>query len=272
MAFEIVACPPERYAELDAVLADGFASLRGVPASLRFPHVFGAAEATVFVAIDDDDRIVGSTAVRVCHVDRGRSDFAMIGLVLTMPDLRGRGLGSALVRHADAHAGTESTVLWTSRHGFYARLGWTSPADTGRVALAVGDGGAGRPGPPDASAQAAIEALRNSEVRRAPAAYRAVPAPGLAVEAHFDPAGRAYALVSATRERAFVVDMDGDPAGFPGVWASLTATHRSLLVNAEGGSAAERWLRERAGLDFAPQQITMWRGPEGAYVPWFDRI
>ena len=76
------------------------------------------------------------------------------------------------------------------------------------------------------------------------------------------------------------MDWGGDPAGFPGVWASITASHASVLVNTAAGAPEQAWLAERAGVRFAPQRFAMWRalgaGAEplpGAWaLPWLDRI
>jgi predicted N-acetyltransferase YhbS len=277
MPLGIAACPPERHPELDAALAGAFPSLGAIPASRRFPRGFAPETGVVLVAIDERNRIRGSTVARLFSWLDGGPPAAMLGLVWVDPALRGHGLGGALVRDAEQAAaarGARLSVLWASRHGLYERLGWRL-ADTGVVAEARGTGGGPRPPAPDAATAARISALRRAGVRRAAADHAAIPPPGTSLEAHMDPDGRAYALVGATPDRGYVVDWDGEPEGYPAVWRSITAAHARLTVNAEAGSPPAGWLAARAGLRWAPQRLALWRGLDGhgaRHVAWADRI
>lgn len=282
-------CPPWRAAELDGFLAAGFPSLGAVPASRRFPHALFPGAPGVLVALEE--RIVGACVVRsfTARVEGERVTAAMIGLVLVAPERRSAGLGSRLVAAAEAHAraqGARVAVLWAKRHGFYERLGW-EPGDAGAIAeLDPGDAATAAPGdaparPPDPEVIALIESVRRPAeapvVERDARAYAALPPPGVALEAHVAPDGRAYALVARTPERGYVVDLEGAPDALPAVWTSVRRAHARLLVNARAGSRAQEWLAAEGALAFAPQRLALWRrldpsAPSGWHVPWLDRI
>jgi GNAT superfamily N-acetyltransferase len=285
MVTDIALCPPARREELDNLLAAGFPSFGGVPASRRFPQLFApAARAEVLVA-QEDGRLAGCTAVRWftwAGEDGQRAPCAMLGLVLVAPAARDVGLGSALVDAAAglaAERGARRGVLWSAKHGFYERLGWRL-ADSGRCARVAGAGGAQIPPAPDAEAVARVGALRRSGVERTPDDHGALPQPGTALAYHADPARSAYALVCHGGGTGYVVDWGGDPAGFAGVWASITAAHASVLVNTAAGAPEHGWLAEVAGVRFRPQRFAMWRAlgddeppaPAPFAVPWLDRI
>lgn len=266
-------CSPDRLGELLAFVAEGFHSLRGVPADRRFPAAFRPEPNGRLVAVGARGTIAGSTVVRPCRL--GDVPGAMLGMVLVAPEARGRGLGSELVRAAEDWAvahGARFGVLWTGRHAFYGRLGWelADPRVTGEV-VGTGNGG-GAPGGLDLARCAAI---------RGPGAldrdWASVPPGARAVESHFDADGRAYALVGRGEDVAHLYELVGEEDAFPAVWASAGAAHARILIDDVPGSPSARWLERHAGAALAPAPQAMWRAlgpdaPVGAHVPWFDRI
>ncbi|MEA2598778.1 MAG: hypothetical protein QOF01_5247 [Thermomicrobiales bacterium] len=87
---------------------------------------------TTYVALDGDD-VLGSVTL-VAHDMETRRDLSpwLAGLCVS-PAQRGRGVGSALVRHAVRRAATMGVgrlYLYTGPgRGFYERLGWRPIAD-----------------------------------------------------------------------------------------------------------------------------------------------
>ncbi len=266
-------CPPRRLPELLAFVAEGFPSLRGVPADVRFPPAFRPEPNGRLVALGARGAIEGSTVVRPCRF--GDVPGAMLGMVLVAPEARGRGLGGELVRAAERWAvehGARFAVLWTGRHGFYGRLGWelADPRGTGAVA-GTGDGGGRSQG---------LDAARCAAVRGPGPLDRdwaSVPPGARAVESHHDADGRAYALVGRGEDVAHLYELVGEEDAFPEVWASASAAHARILIDEVPGSRAARWLERHAGVALAPAPQAMWRAlgpdaPVGDHVPWFDRV
>ena len=235
MVTDLALCPAERRAELDALLAASFPSLGPLPASRRFPQIFGeGARAEVVVALDGG-RLAGCTAVRWFtwrDADGTETPGAMLGLVLVAADARDAGLGSALVDAAAQLAGERGArvgVLWSGRHAFYGRLGWAL-ADPGLVArVERGAGGAPFPPPPPPAARTSRGSRpcggRASRARRPPTARCRRRAPRW--RATRDPAGAAYALVCHGGGTGYVVDWGGDPAGFGARLGVVTASYAS---------------------------------------------
>jgi ribosomal protein S18 acetylase RimI-like enzyme len=84
-----------------------------------------------WVALDDDDRIVGAVHLARATTANGRHR-AEIQRLAVRADARGRGVGRALMTAAVAHAQALGLrLLWLSTHAgtdadrIYARLGWT---------------------------------------------------------------------------------------------------------------------------------------------------
>jgi GNAT superfamily N-acetyltransferase len=269
-------CPPERLGELEALLQEGFPSLRGRPLSERFPHA-----GPPLVALGAGGAILGTTATRAFRWQAGGEDWRglMIGLVFTLPEARGGGIAGRLLEAAVAVEGLDFAVLWAARRDLYERHGWAA-GDTGAVAEVRGRGGDGGGVPLDEALAARLAALRGTGgVQRAACDWLAVPPPALAVEAHV--AGGAYALAGRRDGHGYVYELAGDPAGFGAVWDSLLGAYAQLLVNDSAGSPSGAWLERERGVRFAPRPLALWRAlspragdvaRRGWYVPWLDRL
>jgi len=88
--------------------------------------------------IRDAGRLVAAVRFEI------RDDVAHVGRLVVVPDRQGEGLGSGLLRHAEAHlpAGVRVIELFTGEHShanlrLYRRLGYrdTHRTDVGRYAL-----------------------------------------------------------------------------------------------------------------------------------------
>jgi aminoglycoside 2'-N-acetyltransferase I len=88
-------------------------------------HTFGGVRLLLF----DGGLLVGHAAVVPRSIGLGELTLraGYVEGVAVLPQFQGRGLGSRLVRATNAileRDGSEVGVLSTSRHSFYARLGW----------------------------------------------------------------------------------------------------------------------------------------------------
>ena len=284
-----VALPEQRADVLDLIDAEFMVS-RGRVGSVRnsFPGLL-ESEGEAVVAEDGAGRPAAVAVWRPFSWWDGERRWraAMVGLVVTRPDRRGEGLGSAVllgVRQRLAEHGVEVAVLWARRHEFYLRLGWRA-ADPGvRAAVAGGSGDA-----PPAAEQVTPELARDllaihrahvpQRVERSVDAYRAVPPPAEQVVAYV--AGDGYALVGRRGRDAFVLEAVGSRAAFPALWQAISTDAGDIVVNERRGSPMQRWLAAEQGLRFEAQKLALWlplaadaeRAPLGDWhVGWLDRI
>ena len=242
-------------AEVAPLVEEAF-DARGVPWARRFPHV------DLYVALEADGSLVSAAALRTLVWTDGLRVTA-VGLVCTAPTARGAGHASALLREVPRPA-----VLWARRHDVFARAGWEL-SDTALSGRTSGD-----PDVPaiEGSPPAAVTALHGSGVRleRDARVFRALPPPARDLRAHL--ADDTYALVGRAGDTAFLYELGGDPSGFAAVWERVRAGVREVVVNAEAGTPAARWLAGHA-TKLAPQSLALWsEAPQRRHVPWLDRI
>ena len=86
---------------------------------------------TLSLVAEDASRIVGHIAMSPVTISDGTKGWFGLGPVSVWPELHGRGIGSALVRHAIAdmhHAGAKGIVLLGSPE-YYGRFGFEHPPD-----------------------------------------------------------------------------------------------------------------------------------------------
>ncbi len=212
---------------------------------------------------------------------------AMIGMVYTRPELRGRGVASALLRATQAKLaaeGIEFAVLWTARPDFYARLGWlaTDCGTLGSMHAASPD--ANQPAmPPGAADVAWIEALRPryayERVARTAQTYASLLPHAQRLELLRGDA--AYAIAGSDGIHGYLYEVLGDAAELPALWARLANRYRTLYLNLQNDTAAQRFLSAQAGISWQPQRLAMWLPLAAAahdarfahwYVPFLDRI
>jgi predicted N-acetyltransferase YhbS len=124
-------CPKERVPELIALLDEEFVLSRGRTISVerRFPEVFFARNLGNLWTVLVDGKVVAAAVAKPFEwlADEKTWTAAMVGLVVTRPELRGRGLASRLLVRLQSHLaqqGSEFAVLWTRHPQFYERLGW----------------------------------------------------------------------------------------------------------------------------------------------------
>lgn len=243
-------------AEVAALFEAAFDS-RHVPWTRRFPHIDS------YIGLEVGGSIVSAAALRTLAWTDGLR-VTGVGLVCTDAAARGAGYASALL-----HEVPRPAVLWAGRHDLYLRAGWEL-ADTALTGRTSGD-----PAAPavEGSPAAAVAPLRGPGVQlvRDARVYRVLPAPARTLTAHL--AGGAYALAGRAGETAYLYELDGDPAGFAEVWARVRAGAREVVVNAEAGTPAARWLVREGATQLAPQALALWSGAwEHRHVPWLDRL
>ena len=212
---------------------------------------------------------------------------AMIGMVYTRPELRGRGTASALLRATQAklaQEGFEFAMLWAAQPDFYNRLGWLGIdcGSLGSVHAAAPDASQAAM-PPGAADIAWIEALRPQyapeRAERAENAYATLLPHANRVELLRGDA--AYAIVGCDNGRGYLYEMLGDLGGLPALWTRLAARYPALYLNLRRGAPEQRFLSNQAGITWQPQRLAMWlplsRAARAArfadwYVPFLDRI
>jgi GNAT superfamily N-acetyltransferase len=282
------ACHPSECAEALALLDEEFIFSRGRTLSfgVRFAAALGQPDARMLL-MRTDGRIDAALLVRPFGWITPERDWraAMVGLVWTRPECRGRGQGSELLREAESlmrASGIEFAVLWTTRPGFYARCGWIA-ADCGALGHWTG-GDAPAPSPAAAGELwPAIHTLRESlggeRVARDLNAYAALLPPATEHDANFEHG--AYALIGRAGATGYVYEIGGRAEGLPAIWSALRRRYRELYLNLRGSSAAQAWLSTQPGIDWQEQKLAMWL-PLSAqadaaqfgrwYLPFLDRI
>jgi ribosomal protein S18 acetylase RimI-like enzyme len=131
---------PHEHAEVGDLVADTYASLPGARHAPEYLAVLRdtarrAAGADVMVAVDADDRVVGSVTYAVAPspwAPSSRPGEAEFRMLVVAPEAQGRGVGEALVRWAVDRARADgvrrmvlATMEWmTAAHRLYERLGF----------------------------------------------------------------------------------------------------------------------------------------------------
>jgi GNAT superfamily N-acetyltransferase len=283
----VTALPASACGQALALLDQEFISSRGrtLSLSIRFASVLSQPDARLLAT-----RNKGLESILLLRpfdwITPSRNyRAAMIGLVWTHPELRGRGHGSALLAEAAQcmrRDHIDFAVLWTTRTAFYARAGWI-PADCGVLGhwqSATGSGGA----PSEARALwPYIHSLRETHggerVRRTLANYTMLPPPAIEHDAAVE-AGT-YALIGRSGATGYVYEIGGGSEGLPALWRGLLPRYGELFINVRGGTEQHRWLSAQPGITWQDQKLAMWlalSGEVGAghfrgwYVPFQDRI
>lgn len=210
---------------------------------------------------------------------------AMVGLVWTRRDLRGRGIGLALLREAEAlmrESGIEFAVLWSTRSAFYARAGWLA-ADCGMLGHWTGGDAGAAASAPARELWPAIHALRESlggeRVARDLSAYGALLPPATERDAFVEHG--AYALIGRRDATGYVFEIGGAAQGLPAIWAAMSGRYREIFINVRRDGSAHAWLSSLPAIAWQEQQLAMWlplsAGFDAAqfgrwYLPFLDRI
>lgn len=295
---DIARTTPDALGPLETALDREFVTRRGRSGTLRarYPLAFGAT--CEFLVSRQDGHARACLAGRrvVWRDPAGDRHGVMIGLVYTVPEARGRGLGTALVRAAleiFAAEGCDFAVLWSRLAGFYESAGFRR-ADCGVLGRATGEAGISGPPPGEplvrlsAAELAALERLRRTGgeagIDRPAAAWRTTPLPADEVRVlrsgpPADPA--AYLLFGCAADRRIVYEIAGDPSAGAALWQALCAGTAAILVNDRRGSPSQRRLDAHAAIAWEAQRLACWAPLSPAmhacdfadwYVPYLDRI
>lgn len=284
-------CTRAEYGALLALLDQEFifGKDRRLSLAQRFPAALDPERPQNILVARADGAVASALALkRFDWITAERSwHAAMIGLVYTRPDRRGRGGAGALLQEAQtrlARAGVEFAVLWTGQPGFYARSGWIG-ADCGVLGSAQGAlAGPAPPAPaPDADSIARAEALRQryapQRVARDMASYATLPPPAEQIELLLEDG--AYALVGRRQTHGYLYELVGAPDAWAALWSRLGARYRALTLNLRQDTPLQRWLSAQAAIDWQPQRLAMWlplTAPARTapfsdwYIPFLDRI
>jgi hypothetical protein len=287
-------CSLNELPALTAALDAEFVVGRGRSGALawRYPGLLGEQNLQQIFVRRHSGRIVSCCAARRISWTSAHERWqgAMIGLVWTSPQARGRGHAAGVLDDATdalAASGVDFLVLWSGLAGYYERLGWEAH-DRGIYGSLRVDGTA--PGAVvalDGIDVARYEALRAPEakarVMRDTQHYRCVPLPATRVATVFarDGDAEAGAIVGTAGAARYVYEVVGAPAALPALWHSLTAEPTTLHVNDSIGSPFHRWLTRHTTIEFAAQELAYWRmlSPRARrtawrdwHIPYFDRI
>ncbi|MCR6631134.1 MAG: hypothetical protein NVV74_14400 [Magnetospirillum sp.] len=277
MRVEELAAPhlPAFVAAIDAV----FVTARGRNGSVaeRWPALFRPGGARCFAVLAEGAPIAGLVARPVrCQADDRQFIAHQVGFVFTLLPWRGRGL-AARVLHAAAEQVPGPLVLWATRPGLYAKLGWEAWDPHGAKGEWRGEGGTGNEAPvlmpsmlPDLEAIRAR--ARPRRVARSEQDWLARPFGAARMLVARVP--QAYALFAQQDGRAILYELVGDPAHYDALWPHVVQNCRSALLNLDAESDAARWLRQR-GVTPHPNPLSMWlRWPPADRwsLDWLDRI
>ena len=290
-AAAIASCSAEEFGALLPLLDHEFVFGRGRRLSLqqRFPGILDRQRTHNILLARIEGNIASALVTKpFVWITPERSwRAAMIGMVYTRPELRGRGTASALLHATEARLAQEGfdfAALWTAQPAFYARLGWLSIdcGTLGRAHAAAPD--ANRPLlPPGAADIDWIEALRPSyapeRAGRSGKTYATLLPHAQRLEMLRGDA--AYAIVGCDDADGYLYEMLGDIAELPAIWARLASRYRTLCLNLQQGTAVQRWLSAQGAITWQPQRLAMWLPLSAAartahfadwYVPFLDRI
>ncbi|HXG08248.1 MAG TPA: GNAT family N-acetyltransferase [Gemmataceae bacterium] len=291
-------CKPDDLPELVRRWDEEFVFAKGRQLSVaeRFPEVVSPANVENIHLVRAGNGIAAAAAVKLFGwVAQGRTwRGAMVGLVYTRPDCRGRGLASRVLHALQEDLGRKADfgVLWTTIPAFYKRLGWVG-GDTSLFGEAFGPpapdaGPAIRPRPLCRDDIVLVETIRSrwapERVERSLLSYRAVPLPACSVEAFLLDGGdgeQGYALVGRDGETGYLYELVGHPGTYEQLWGAVTASYRKTYINDRVGGALSEWLNERGLAAWKRQDLAMWlplsarsrEVPPGRWsIPYLDRF
>jgi len=287
-------CSISELPALTAALDAEFVVGRGRSGSLawRYPDLLGEQNLQQLYVRRHGGRIVSCCAARRFGWTSAHERWqgAMIGLVWTSPQARGRGHAAGVLEDATdalAASGSDFLVLWSGLDGYYERLGWQAHDRGIFGSLRVDAQACDAAVAPEEIDVARYEALRAPEakarVMRDAQRYRCVPLPSTRIATLFAREGdaEAAAIVGSTGDARYVYEVVGAAAALPALWRSLTTAAATLHVNDSIGSPFHRWLARHTTIEFAAQELAYWRmlSPRARRAPWrdwhipyFDRI
>jgi len=119
-----------------------FGKARRISLAQRFPTVYCPGNTDNIFLLEENNEILSCLACKPLRLrcDDNQWQGMMIGAVYTRPNRRGEHQGSHLLEKVTRELRNREmdfAVLWTDKHSFYARLGW-SPSDPGVLATLAG--------------------------------------------------------------------------------------------------------------------------------------
>ena len=263
-----------------------FSRGRSISLARRFSDVLSSGDCFI-TAGKVAEQLVSALVVRSFTWAGGNRKWrgAMIGLVCTRREYRGKGYAAELLAAAEQRCrvlGHDFAVLWAGNHGIYKRLGWLA-ADRGMLGTRRTSSRSAPPDlsdPPEATIRrihALHEARGSRQVKRQLANYKHLLPP--AERRLFFLEGNSFALCGEHERAGYVYDLAGSDADMPRLWDKLAGSFDDLYINVERDSAAHCWLRKNTLLEWKEQSLTMWkplrRDPvpfRQWYIPFMDRI
>ena len=298
MDVTIKKCDSRTLPDLLRLIDNEFIYSKGRSASLtvRYPKLFSADNLeNVYVACSGGTVYATTTVRKFDLLSDGQVwKGAMIGLVCTASEARGRGFGTlvmdAIVREYK-NSDTDFLVLWTGINSFYGRMGWVtedegafSKVDIGKITynnnLVI----------PDCYENADfnfIELIREKflplRVKRVIEDYKVIPPNVDVVEYYiFEEKGvEGYAIVGRKERTGYIYEIVGSHNAFSVLIQSIVQNVDNLFTNDRPDSASGLWLTENKCVEWHSQNQTMWYklsakftniSCKKIYVPYFDRI
>lgn len=269
---------------------------RTVSLATRYPNLFSKNNLdNVFVACSGGT-VAATTSVRkfILHSDGRSWSGAMIGLVCTASDARGRGLGSHVmdsIVDECKNTDVDFLVLWTGINGFYERLGWVTEDEgaIGKINLELFYSNDALIDPLNSTKLEFdwIESIRKKylsrKVLRCKDDYSVIPPSVDFVDFFlYKRIGfESYAIVGRRERTSFIYEMVGNQESFPVLLHSIGKHVDSVFINDNPNSVSGQWLTKRKCVQWQSQNQTMWYklsdcfsnvSCKGLYIPYFDRI
>jgi predicted N-acetyltransferase YhbS len=252
----------------------------------RLPGVFGTTGATTWSARDGGECVSAFVTRPFDWLDAGATlRGAMVGLVCTRQDHRGRGLATRLLAMALEELRVQQVrfaVLWAGKPDVYERAGWQF-ADRGllgRMTAAAPARDLARTDVDARSAWKALDAMRRaSRLVRGEGDWSALlpPSTRSRIVAGHD----CYAVIGELGRVGYLLDLDGEPAGMGGLVRSVAGDYDELLLNIPGNGPVHAALAPMPGIQWQAQRLAGWMalddGIDAArfadwYLPFLDRI
>jgi len=247
---------------------------RAVGFESRFPDLFSRDRPHFAMELRDsaDELLAGLTVKRglIRTQDYGTLSAAMIGGVWVTPARRGMGLGSELMGrlHSELlHKQTSIAVLWSRKHEFYSRNGWTL-ADEGVSGVLTN----ATPGTAEELDHANSQNERNENCGwiRCPLDSTNIPIPA-------DTAGRmrskrdsnSYWLVSTVANQGFAHEFQGDLNHAAPLLSTFAESCARLTINTHLNRPEFPVIREHLrDVTWSRQDLThWWRSPQLSHIP-----
>ena len=263
-----------------------FSRGRTISLARRFSAIFSSSGC--FVAAGKiEAELVSALAVRAFTWIDGDREWrgAMIGLVSTKPQYRGRGYAAELLTAAEERCralGVEFAVLWAANPAIYRRLGW-NVSDRGMLGtreMPLRDASFERPVVQEASVPEIHDlhqARVDPRVRRQFQNYGHLPPP--AERLRYFREENSFAISGQRGRTGYVYELAACDVDMPRLWEALSENFDGIYVNVESGSDAHRWLRTHTPLEWQAQTLAMWKPlrPDPVpfrrwYIPFMDRI